>query len=172
MDWLKSTRSCISMTKVPTNISLIAALCVGQLQIDAAMKVKIQHLVQRPVAMRKHVEKVLLELDIPVEEANKIDTTLKWCSTYQFNVEIVSQPADECVIEFATKFTYDSVITLFKDKDIYYLITNRSKFFKYFTVKRRFRRYLFVKLFTTLDLSMKTDVYLNGSSKMLTSLKT
>ena len=137
MDWLKSTRSCISMTNIPTDISLIAALCVGQLQIDAAMKVKIQHLVQRPVAMRKHVEKVLLELDIPLQEANKIETVLKWCSTHRFNIEIVSQPADECVIEFATKFTYDSVITLFKDKDSDHLIKNRSKFFDAFHCEKK-----------------------------------
>ena len=137
MDWLKSTRSCISMTKVPTDISLIAALCVGQLQIDAAMKVKIQHLVQRPVAMRKHVEKVLHDLDIPLEEANKIETALKWCSTYQFNIEIVSQPVDECVIEFATKFTHDNVITLFKDQDSFHLITNRSKFFQTFHCEKK-----------------------------------
>ena len=137
MDWLKSTRSCISMINVPTDIALIAALCIGQLHLDVAMKTKVMNLIKRPVAMRKHVEKVLLELDIPVEEANKIDTALKWCSTYQFNVEIVSQPADECVIEFATKFTYDSVITLFKDKDIYYLITNRSKFFQVFHCEKK-----------------------------------
>ena len=124
------------MINVPTDIALIAALCIGQLHLDVAMKTKVMNLIKRPVAMRKHVEKVLLELDIPAEEANKIDTALKWCSTYQFNVEIVSQPADECVIEFVTNFTYDSVITctLFKDKDIYsyYLITNRSKFFQVF----------------------------------------
>ena len=125
------------MTNIPSDISLIAALCIGQLHLDAAMKTKVLNMSKRPVAMRKHVEQVLLELNIPVEEANKIETALKWCSTHQFNVEIVSQPADQCVIEFTTKFTYDNVITLFKDKDIYYLITNRSKFFQVFRCEKK-----------------------------------
>ena len=87
--------------------------------------------------MRKHILKVLDKLKLPLDEANKIETLLKWCSTYQFNVEIVSQTDDVCFIEFSTKFLHDDVIT-FKEGEIYHVITNRSKFFETFKCKKIF----------------------------------
>ena len=140
--------------------------------MDKSNKRLIENLVSRPALLTKHIKILLQDLDIPFEDANKIETLLKWCSINEFNVEIVTETDNSCVIEFATKFRHDSVITLFKENELYHVITNRSKFFESVPCdKKRSKLSLDEVLDNARPIKWKRGLYKNGFSKILMSLK-